>query len=59
MIVTIAAVLFAALDKKNTHTLLPIHTEQKGDKIAEPDSITIVPDSVTVAIPVDLEQSLN
>jgi hypothetical protein len=44
----VAAVVFAVLDRKNTHTLLPLPSN-KVVTTTEPDAPHIAPDSVEVA----------
>ena len=46
---TVAAVVFAAINRPNTHTLLPLGSKQSTE-ITEPDSLTIESDSVEIAI---------
>ena len=45
----VVAVVFAAINRPNTHTLLPIKAE-KSVEIIESDSLTIESDSVEIAI---------
>lgn len=52
LICAVVAVVFAAINRPNTHTLLPIKAEKSVEvKITEPDSLTIEPDSVEVTLP--------
>ncbi len=48
LICAVVAVVFAAINRPNTHTLLPIKAE-KSVEITEPDSLTIEPDSVELS----------
>ena len=52
LICAVVAVVFAAINRPNTHTLLPITAEKSVEvEITEPDSLTIEPDSVEVTLP--------
>ena len=48
LICAVVAVVFAAINRPNTHTLLPIKAENSVE-ITEPDSLTIEPDSVELS----------
>ncbi|MBQ7952662.1 MAG: hypothetical protein IJ286_06105 [Alistipes sp.] len=49
-ICAVVAVVFAAINRPNTHTLLPIKAEKSVEvEITEPDSLTIEPDSVELS----------
>lgn len=50
LICAVVAVVFAAINRPNTHTLLPIKAEKSVEvEITEPDSLTIEPDSVELS----------
>ncbi|MBQ6870326.1 MAG: hypothetical protein IJO17_07675 [Alistipes sp.] len=50
LICAVVAVAFAAINRPNTHTLLPIKAEKSVEvEITEPDSLTIEPDSVELS----------
>lgn len=47
----VIAVVFAAINRPNTHTLLPIATKEQSVEITtEPDSLLVEPDSVTTVV---------
>lgn len=47
----VIAVVFAAINRPNTHTLLPIATKEQSVEITtEPDSLLVEPDSVTTIV---------
>ena len=50
----VVAVVFAAINRPNTHTLLPLKAKQSIE-ITEPDSLTIESDSVEIATVEPLE----
>lgn len=50
LICAVVAVVFAAINRPNTHTLLPIKADKSVEvEITEPDSLTIEPDSVELS----------
>ena len=50
LICAVVAMVFAAINRPNTHTLLPIKAEKSVEvEITEPDSLTIEPDSVELS----------
>ena len=50
LICAVVAVVFVAINRPNTHTLLPIKAEKSVEvEITEPDSLTIEPDSVELS----------
>ncbi len=53
LLAVVAAVIFAAINRPNSHTLLPLWEKgaETAEIITEPDSLVVESDSVDVVLP--------